>query len=158
MRRILYYAGVVSVVTTTACESYTLDRRMAELCRKDGGVKVYETVVLPPESFDHSGNPYPGWPTRPQEERLGPEYRYIVERVALKAGDALKGEGELRRTVERIYRRADNKLMGESVSYGRSGGDFFPFGHPTSNHCPVYETASETLIMSVFREQGALAK
>lgn len=33
-----------------------LNAQMAELCKKDGGVKVYETVKLPAEMFDESGN------------------------------------------------------------------------------------------------------
>ena len=34
---------------------------MEELCKADGGVKIYETVTLPPEMFDQWGGPFPGW-------------------------------------------------------------------------------------------------
>lgn len=138
----------------TGCEKFALDRQMEELCKKDGGVKVFETVTLPPEMFDKLGHPFPGWPDRSQEDRLGSDYRYVVETVYLKQGDPLKGEGRLRRTSEKIYRRADDKLMGEAVSYGRSGGDFIAYAHPTSIHCPIYHSDSEGLVKSVFRKKG----
>lgn len=132
------------------CEKYSLDRQMEELCKKDGGVKVYETVMLPPEMFDRWGDPFPGWRERKPEDRLGPEYRYVEETVYLKEGDPFKGEGRLRKTSEQIYRRTDGKLIGEAISYGRSGGDFIVYNHPTSKHCPIYKTGSEMLIGSVF--------
>lgn len=152
------YAGVtavaIAILALVGCEKFALDRQMEELCKKDGGVKVYETVTLPPEMFDRLGNPFPGWPNRQPEERLGPSYRYVEETIALKRGNAFKGEGELRRTTEQIYRRADGKLMGEAVSYGRSGGDFIAYAHPTSKHCPIYKSADETLIRSIFLKKG----
>lgn len=37
-------------------EKWLLDREVRELCAKDGGVKVYETVRLPSERFDKWGN------------------------------------------------------------------------------------------------------
>jgi hypothetical protein len=153
MKRIGLILAVV-LLPLTGCEKYALDRQMEELCRKDGGVKVYETVTLPPEMFDKLGHPFPGWPNRSQEDRLGPDYRYVEETIYLKQGDPLRGEGRLRQTSERIYRRADGKLMGEAVSYGRSGGDFIAFAHPTSRHCPVYQSDSEGLIKSVFLRKG----
>ena len=142
------------VLLLTGCEKFALDRQMEELCAKDGGVKVYETVTLPPEMYDQWGDPFPGWRKKvlqgKPEERLGSEYRYVVETVYLKQGDPLKGEGRLDRTTTRIYRRADNKLLGEAVSYGRSGGDFIAYAHPTSKSCPTYKTDDEWVIKSVF--------
>ena len=142
----------------TGCEKFTLDRQMEELCKKDGGVKVYETVTLPASMFDQWGDPFPGWRAKvlqgKPEERLGAEYRYVVETVYLKQGDPIKGEGRLDRTSERIYRRADGKLIGEAISYGRSGGDFIAYAHPTSKSCPVYQSANEKLIRSVFLRKG----
>ncbi len=148
-------AGVVGITwMLTGCEKFALDRQMEELCKKDGGVKVYETITLPPDMFDQWGDPFPGWRGRKLEDRLGPEYRYVVETVYLKQGDPLKGEGRLVRFSKRIYRHADGKLIGEAISYGRSGGDFIAYAHPTSKHCPVYQSDSEGLIKSVFINKG----
>ena len=156
--RIVMVGMVGLTLTLTGCEKFALDRQMEELCKKDGGVRVYEIVMLPASMFDQLGDPFPGWRARvlqgKPEERLGAEYRYVVERVHLKNGDPLKGEGRLDRTSERIYRRADGKLMGEAISYGRSGGDFIAYAHPTSKSCPIYQSANEKLIRSVFLRKG----
>lgn len=138
----------------SGCEKFALDHQMEELCKKDGGVKVYETVTLPPEMFDQWGDPFPGWRGRKLEDRLGPEYRYVVETTYLKQGDPLKGEGRLDRTATQIYRRSDGKLMGQAISYGRSGGDFIAYAHPTSKSCPIYKTDAEWVIKSVFLKKG----
>lgn len=135
------------------CEKFALDRQMEELCKKDGGIKVYETVKLPASMFDQWGDPFPGWRGRSQEERFGREYRYVFTMTYLKEGDPLRGEGRLQKYSYQIFRRSDNKLMGEAVSYGRSGGDFIAYAHPTSNHCPVDFSESE-LIRSVFIREG----
>lgn len=131
------------------CEKFALDRQMEELCKKDGGIKVYETVKLPPSMFDQWGDPFPGWRGRPQGERLGTDYRYVVETVYLKKGDPFKGEGQLDRTTVQIFRRSDGKLLGEAMSYGRAGGDFIPYAHPTSKSCPAGQNRND-LIHSVF--------
>jgi len=148
------YVLLIASVLLSGCEKIALDRRMEELCKKDGGVKVFETVTLPPEMFDQWGDPFPGWRGRKQEDRLGPEYRYVDETIYLKKGDPFKGEGRLDRNSVRIYRRADGKLLGEAVSYGRSGGDFIAYAHPTSRSCPTYETDKEWVIKSVFLKKG----
>ena len=44
-----------ALLLLTVCEKFALDRQMEELCKKGGGVKVYETVTLPPEMFDQWG-------------------------------------------------------------------------------------------------------
>jgi len=146
---------VASLVTAMlpllgGCEKFELDRQMEELCKKDGGVRVFETVILPPEKFDQWGDPFPGWRGRKPEDRLGADYRYVVETTYLKQGSPMKGEGRLDRTSVRIYRRTDEKLLGEAISYGRSGGDFIAYAHPTSRSCPNYKTDEDWVIKSVF--------
>ena len=140
--------GIILILT--GCEKVALDSQMDSLCKKDGGTRVYETVNLPPEMFDKLGDPFPGWPNRSREDGLGPDYKFVVETVFLKNGDPQKGEGRLTRTSQRVYRRKDGKLLGESITYGRAGGDFFAFAHPSSNSCPIYSNASDTVIRSVF--------
>lgn len=151
---------VMVTLLMTGCEKYALDRKMEELCKKDGGVKVYETVTLPLEMFDQWGDPFPGWRQRvlqgKPEERLGSEYRYVVETVYLKKGNPhqLFSEGVLRRYSEKIVRISDNKLLGESVVYGRTGGEMLLLGHPSGSMCPTYKSADEKLIRSVFLKKG----
>lgn len=130
------------------CERYSLDRQMEELCAKDGGVKVYETVTLPAEMFDQNGDPFPGWRSRPESQRLGDDYRLVEETAYLKQGDPLKGEGRLTRYQSRVIRKADGKVLGEGVMYGRSGGDFIIVDHFSSKACGE----SRGVIRSVFRK------
>ena len=141
VKDLVAYLSVAAMAFLCGCEKFALDRQMEDLCLKDGGVKVYETVALPSAMFDQWGDPFPGWRGRPQELRLGGDYRYSVEVVYLKRGDPLKGEGRLERQSERIFRRSDGKLVGEAVSYGRSGGDFIVYAHPSSLHCPIQKSA-----------------
>jgi hypothetical protein len=140
----------------SGCEKYQLDQQVDALCKKDGGVRVYEKVALPPEMFDRWGDPFPGWRGRKLEDRLGPDYRYITETTYLKRGDPIKvfSEGELRRYSEKIVRVSDDKLLGQSIVYGRTGGEMILLGHPSSHRCPVLKSADATLIRSVFLKKG----
>lgn len=151
-------AGAIAIAgfSLSGCEKAALDRQVEELCKKDGGVKVYETVMLPPEMFDQWGDPFPGWQGRKPEERLGPDYRYITETIYLKQGDPnqLLSEGVLRRYSEKIIRVSDSKLMGESIVYGRTGGEAILLGHPSGTMCPTFKNADEKLIRSVFLKKG----
>jgi hypothetical protein len=147
------YSVLAALSFVAGCEKFALDRQMEELCRKDAGVRVFETVSLPKEMFDQWGDPFPGWRARvlegKPEERFGSGYRYLWEISTLKSGDPLKGEGRLQRHIVKIIRNADQKLLGEAVSYGRSGGDFIAYAHPTSKSCPAEQSESD-LIRSVF--------
>lgn len=129
-------------------EKYALDSQMEALCKKDGGIKVYETVTIPPDRFDQNGYPFPAQMrnfSQPivtsdqvtSEENFGPGYRLISNTTYLKNGNPIKGDGVLRRYSERVVRLADNKVLGDAVSFGRTGGDFVALGHPSSNHCPA---------------------
>jgi hypothetical protein len=140
----------VAVLLASGCEKFELDRQMEELCKKDGGVKVYETVTLPESMFDQLGDPFPGWPKRSREDRLGSDYRFIEKTDFIKNGDPMKGEGRLTRSSQKILRLIDGKLLGESATYSRAGGDFIAYAHPSSSSCPVYKSANDTLIRSVF--------
>ena len=125
----------------SGCERYALDRQMEELCKKDGGVKVYETVTLPASEFNNLGEPLGRYwkPGTPEEERFGPDYKFVQKREILVGTNAKaeRGEGQLTRWYEAILRRSDGRILGESILYDRSGGDGFTFGfQPSGNSCP----------------------
>lgn len=129
--------AAISALGLFGCERWELDRKMEELCKKDGGIKVYETVTLPSGEFATL------WKyvitARSLEDYYGPSYRYVSKKVILLGKDARpdKGEGQLDRIYQAIYRRGDNRLLGEQVSYRRGGGDYFTFGfQPSSASCP----------------------
>lgn len=138
MRRVKIMMVFISfLISLVGCERYAFDKQMEELCKKDGGVKVYETVTLSPTEYEKLSKYV--ITAKTQEDIFGPEYRYVWDRQILvgKDADPEKGQGRLTRHHIKIYRRSDNKLLGENISYGRAGGDGFTFGfHPSSKVCP----------------------
>jgi hypothetical protein len=51
----LCIAVLLGLLWLAAGEKWLADRQVRELCAKDGGVKVYETVLLAPDQFDKYG-------------------------------------------------------------------------------------------------------
>jgi hypothetical protein len=154
MNHLILAAATLGLMPLVGCEKYALDRQMQALCEKDGGVRVYETVTLPPEMFDQNGDPFPGWRSRSDEARLGDDFRLIRETTELKRGDPMKGEGRLTRYEWKVVRQSDGKVLGEGTMYGRSGGDFVALGHFTSNSCPAQFGAPRDVIHGVFVKKG----
>jgi len=144
--------SVIASLALVGCERWALDRQMEELCKKDGGVKVYETVMLPASEFSKTGQPLTRYIplAKSDSDYLGPDYRYVQRReiVVGKNANIEKGEGQLSRWYSAVFRRSDGRLLGESISYGRGGGDGFTFGfQPSGNYCPKPRV---DLIKSVF--------
>jgi hypothetical protein len=128
-------AGIL--LPLASCERYALDRKMEELCKKDGGIKIYETVTLPRTEYEAIWK-FAGT-AKSRADYYGPGYRAVSTRVVL-VGQNVKAEtgmGQLARLYWAIYRRSDDRLLGEHVEYRRDGGDFFTFGfQPSSASCP----------------------
>lgn len=137
MRGVAIMIIAVIVTLLSGCERYRLDRQMEELCKKDGGIQVYETVTLSPAEYDKLFKYVAA--AKSQEERYGPGYRYVVrdEVVTGADNDPEKGRGKLTRYYGALYRASDGFLLGENISYQRVGGDFFTFGfQPSGSRCP----------------------
>lgn len=120
-------------------EKWLADQQVRELCAKDGGVRVYETVTLPPDKFNQWGqiNFY-----RPDqgENALGSEYVFKRETFYYKQGNP-----DLFRLYTQVFRRSDGKLLGESVFYKRGGGDLPGPWHGTSFMCPELSVKTDVL-------------
>ena len=56
MPRVNVLFVLLAAVAISGCEKYALDRQMEELCKKDGGVRIFEHVKLPANRFDEHGN------------------------------------------------------------------------------------------------------
>lgn len=126
-------AGVVILFTpaliSNGVKAY-YDRQVQELCAKDGGVRVYETVRLPAERFNQWGQPNFYHPDQ-GKSALGSDFLIEKERHYYKFGNP-----EMTRTWYRVIRQVDGKLLGEEVFYGRVGGDVPGPWHHSSFHCP----------------------
>ena len=136
-KRLLVMATVCSIcVLLAGCETEKnrLDQEVQRLCAKDGGVKIYETVKLPPDKFDRYGNV-----RIPSEEDATKwdEYYYVRKRAYLKGGETSQDyEARMWRTDHKIIRRSDGKVLGEYVSYVRRGDGFPGPWHPSYFGCP----------------------
>jgi hypothetical protein len=119
-----------------------LDDEVRRLCAMDGGIKVYEMVKLPAEKFDkYDQIRVPAkWLAKPEDE-----YYYESSTSYL-----IKGNPELRQDHYKIYRRSDQKLLGESVVYSRVGGDIPGPWHHSSFMCPE----DSNLVRRVFIQSG----
>ena len=146
---LIWLALLLCLLALGGCgrEKDRLDQQVRELCAKDGGIKVYEQVVLPADKFDKVGNIQV-----PSRDMAKPsdEYYYIRTTQYIHQGSPESGKAEMHRTLHQIVRRSDNKVLGESVRYSRRGGDAPGPWHPSSFTCPPISTEQPKLETSVF--------
>jgi len=119
---------LIAAFFLAGCEKARLDQQVKELCAKDGGIKVYETVKLPPDRFDQFGKVK--IPSK-NDAKPSDDYYYDSETKYYKTGNP-----DLRRVHDKIMRRGDGKVMGEFIYYARRGGDLPGPWHPSSFGCP----------------------
>ncbi len=118
-------------VLLTGCEKMRLDEEVRQLCAKDGGIKVYETVKLPPEKFDQYGNIR--IPTK-KDAKPSDEYYYDDKDTYFKKGDPYDGPN-MWQSHTKVIRRSDGKVLGELIRYTRVGGDIPGPWHPSHFSC-----------------------
>ncbi len=134
---VVLYKGLIAVASVAvllgllwlaAGEKWLLDRQVRELCAKDGGIRVYETVELPAKLVDKQG--VIRIPDKAQA-KSSDEYYYEASRKYYREGDP-----EMSRRQYRIVRRDDEKTLGELIFYGRGGGYLPGPWHGSSFTCP----------------------
>jgi hypothetical protein len=124
----LCIAVLLGLLWLATGEKWLADRQVRKLCAKDGGVKVYETVLLAPDQFDKYG-----LLRIPEKRNAKSDDEYYYEFSI----DYLRDWGpEVWRSHKQVYRTLDNKLLGESVSYTRRGGDLPGPWAESSFSCP----------------------
>jgi hypothetical protein len=134
------------VPLAAACSSGTiakaaLDDEVRRLCAIDGGVKVYETVTLPPGKFDKYGNIHiPSKANAKADDKYYRQWDVYYYR---------QGNPELSKDHFQIVRRSDGKILGEAIYYGRGGGDIPGPWHDSSFKCPD-PTKQPSLESSIF--------
>ncbi len=106
---------------------YYYDAQVREMCAKDGGVRVYETVRLLPELMDKFRIP-----TTPYQKLKDTDKYYSKWNEQ----NYREGNPSIRRDHFLVYQRSDMKLLGEAVSYARLGGDLPGPWHESSFSCP----------------------
>lgn len=111
-----------------------LDRQVRELCAKDGGVKVYETVELPRKRFDKYGNYH-----IPACGFAKPEDEYCFEskdHYYLRGNPVSTGSPDFYQSILQVIRQSDGKILGEASRFTRRGGGLPGPWHPSSFSCP----------------------
>ena len=118
-----------------------VDAEVRRLCEIDGGIKVYETVKLSSNRFDEYGQlRIPAkWLAKPKDE-----YFYESSQDYFKEGYL-----DIYKLHIKVFRNLDNKLLGESISYARRGGDIPGPWHSSSFSCPE-EAGLKNLIKQIF--------
>jgi hypothetical protein len=114
------------------------DAMVRELCAKDGKMMAYEVVALPAARFNTHGNViFRGRGVGvPLQRNMRPEddFFYTWE-TTLILREVSFGPAVLR-DHQKLFRRVDQKLLGEVVGYSRVGGDAIGPWHPSSFRCP----------------------
>ncbi len=122
------------------------DYQVREMCKQDGGFKIYETIELPKEKFNEWDQPNIYRPAE-GKDALGSEYIFLSEINYYR-----KGNPQVARYHIQVVRRKDRKLLGESISYGRGGGDIPNPSYGSSFHCPV-EYGDIPLLIRIFKKK-----
>ena len=125
------------------------DYRVNEMCEKDGGIQVFERVVIPDRYLDKDRNitipvantdptrkPF-AWEAKPEDL-----FYYMRDHRSIINGYLAVGRDEAK-----IIRGADKKILGTAVIFGRSGGDFPTFAHPSSFRCPKHQNLEEAVFI-----------
>lgn len=120
------------------------DAKVRELCAKDGGIRVYETVELPADKFDRYGNV--GIASK-NAAKPTDKYYYEITILTLRKNNPL-----IRKTITQMIRRNDGKVLGELIRYGRGGGDFPGPWHPSHYSCPPIAKNQSGLEKSIFKK------
>ncbi|TAN71318.1 MAG: hypothetical protein EPN17_01745 [Methylobacter sp.] len=134
----------------TACSTprqWQADRLLDELCAKDGGIKVYETVTLPKEQFDQSGH-FTGISF--DNRKVTYEYYSTSEDKHIQNAYSESGGLAAYRNHFFVYRRKDNKLLGESIFYSRFGGGVLLKGYADSSYTCPKDVAPDDLLKKIF--------
>lgn len=138
---------VLFAVTLSGCtgnlpgrQSYW-DAQVRERCEKDGGITIHERVKISKKDalfLWGQGLPLPTENTRKDSP-------YFWEMTEEKIRDSYP---KVARTEDLVKRRSDGKVLGKSIRYWRSGGDF-PAGlsEATSFICPQHANLSEQIFL-----------
>jgi hypothetical protein len=106
------------------------DWQVRKMCEKDGGVTVFERVTLSREEYKQVGVAIGEMPLSETDEHSRSLFFSTTAIEQLRAANP-----QIYRRETKIVRRSDRKEISRQVQYGRIGGDFPTFAHPSSFGC-----------------------
>jgi hypothetical protein len=134
-------AAIALVILSFWFPKWRLDREVDRLCAIDGGIRIYEKVTLSAENFGPYGDVFPQYRHLGSKGgHLGPDYYSRSERKILEVGNP-----KLVRSSVRIFRKKDQKLLGEDIAYTREGGDMYGPWQPSVYRCKQSADSKITL-------------
>ncbi|WP_037588298.1 hypothetical protein [Stenoxybacter acetivorans] len=111
---------------------YYYDAEVKRLCAIDGGVKVYEKVVLSPEDYDKLMEE--GLQSKDSNNQMA---NYFSEDTGTDI-TIKKGNPTIKRSSSTVIARNDNRVVAEIISYYRIDGEFPVPWHSHGFSCPDY--------------------
>lgn len=143
-RRYAVLIALAALFMLQGCEraKTKLDREVDRLCAIDGGVRVYESVKLPKENFGVEGIPsgqFKQGISRSGNSKWSSIYRSETSVDLLHESrqiELIRTHATLKKFRLYVFRLSDGKLLGETITYVRGGGDFFGPWADSSYECP----------------------
>lgn len=123
------------------------DQQVDEMCEKDGGIKIYESIVLEESEYNQYKDKY-GNLSIPRVDKAPENIQYVhrYDTEFIHNSDPI-----VRRDEFVVLRRYDNKVIGKQISYSRVGGDFFPIDTNSFYTCPK---VNKNLFDAVLKENN----
>ena len=126
--------AIASCVSCTILNKAYWDHKVDELCAKDGGVIIYEKVVISKKDYPDIKITSTGSIILPHEKdvTISDPFYYTSKTEYLENGNL-----EVRRYKQSIVRNSDKRTLSTFISYGRSGGDsvLSSWMHPSAYSC-----------------------
>lgn len=123
---------LVLVLGIGGCEARKAyyDWQVRKMCEKDGGVTVIERVTLSREEYKQLGGAVGEMPLPEADEHSRSLFfsTTVIEQLR-------SSEPQIYRRETQIVRRSNRKVVSRQIQYGRIGGDFPTFAHPSSFGC-----------------------
>lgn len=152
VRRLLAWVALTPIVLLVTgiggCEARKAyyDWQVRKMCEKDGGVTVFERVVLSRAEYERLGGLKGIIPIYASSFQH-PNEPYFTE---TKTEYLRESNPEIRRELVMYKRRSDNVALGQLIYYARVGGDFaFSGAHPSSKGCAQLEAGVSEQIFQV---------
>jgi len=145
-------AVVASAAFLSGCgvDVVVADRKVNQLCEKDGGIKVFVRDSLPAELLKSDGMIDLDALTYPKTPQ-----KYYLERTRL---DIQTSDPHIFRSELRLVRRIDNRLLGIAVVYYRAAqNQGLPFLARASHRCPDINGPAH-LVQAVFYTSSEMPK
>jgi len=125
-----------------------MDKEVDRLCAVDGGIKVFERILLSADKFDLFGNP--NVPLSTSRGAEASAYVVVAEiEVLVRGSTSGRDVPSLNRFVSKAVRASDKKILGEAIGYYRFGGDPAGPWHP-SNYTGCTHEPGKNLNRAVF--------